>query len=435
MINENTKIRVLIVDDEKDLCQDFHDILMEISDRLEITSVFSSNDALLQLKKNPFDVMVTDIRMPDMDGLTLMEHANEIQKELQIIIITGHGDIDNAIRAMRLGALNFYKKPIDVKTLHLGIIKAWEKKELHQRFLDSVDALKESHELLEKRVMERTADLEKSKIEAEEANLSNIELNDYLLHLNEKISKLNTELKELNATKDKFFSIVAHDMRNAFTPIMSYTNMLSRMVRNDENPKKIKTVNRLFQAVQNAYKLMENLLSWSRIQIGAIKYKSEKIALHSFLLHSLSIYSDMAMQKKINLTISVPKDILIQTDRYMLGTIFRNIICNAVKFTEKNGKVDISAQKNKNHIEVCITDTGIGIEQVAIDRLFQIDEKQIQKGTDGERGTGLGLIICKDLVSRINGRIRVSSEIGQGTSFYIILPQKETNDVQKNINC
>ncbi|KPA18109.1 response regulator receiver sensor signal transduction histidine kinase [Candidatus Magnetomorum sp. HK-1] len=427
--NNNETIYVLIVDDEKELCTDFHDILMEISDRLEITSVFSSLDALEKLKTQKFDVMVTDIRMPEMDGLALMEKANSIQEGLQTIIITGHGDIDNAIRAMRLGALNFYKKPVDIQALYLGIIKAWEKKVLHLRFMESVDALKESHEMLEKRVMERTAELEKSKIEAEIANQSNVELNDYLYSLNEKISKLNAELQELNTTKDKFFSIIAHDMRNAFTPIMSYTGMLSRMINDCENPKKTRIVNRLFSVVQNAYKLMENLLNWSRIQIDAVKCKPEKILLHSAVIHNLSFVSELAQQKKITLTLSIPKEYTIYADKNILDTIFRNLIGNAIKYTGTDGKVDIAACKLEKDIEVCVSDTGIGIDKDVLSKLFRIDEKNIQTGTNGERGTGLGLIICKDLISRINGSIRVESQLGQGSSFYIRLPQMETNDV------
>ncbi|MBF0453009.1 MAG: HAMP domain-containing histidine kinase [Candidatus Magnetomorum sp.] len=282
--------------------------------------------------------------------------------------------------------------------------------------------------MLEKRVIERTAELEKAKQEAEEANRSNMELNDYLLQLNERISGLNAELKDLNTTKDKFFSIIAHDMKNAFTPIMTYSSMLTRLVSKDENPNTIKIVQRLFSVVHHAYKLMENLLNWSRIQIGVVKFKPEKIALHSAILHSLSVISDMAMQKQINLSLSIPKEYTIYADKNILDTIFRNLLGNAIKFTENGGKVDIAACQSDKTVEICISDSGIGIEKEVLSTLFRIDEKNIQTGTDGNRGTGLGLIICKDLVSRMNGSIWVESQAGQGSSFYIRLPQVELND-------
>ena len=421
MIPKET-IRLLIVDDEKELCKDFHDILQEISDDLKITSVFSSEDALAQLKENTFDVMVSDIRMPEMDGLTLMERANEIQNELQTIIITGHGDIDNAIRAMRLGALNFYKKPVDIQALYLGIVKAWEKKDLHRRFMESVEALKESHEMLENKVYERTAELEKSKLEAEAANRSNMELNDYLLELNEKIARLNEELKELNTTKDKFFSIIAHDMRNAFTPIMRYSQLLTRLVSYEENSKTSQIVNRLYTIIQNTYKLMENLLNWSRIQIGVVKCNPEKMLLHSAVLNSLSLLSESAMQKQIRLTLSIPVEYEIVTDRNTLDTVLRNLIGNAIKFTNNGGAVNISARRTQKIIEICIADTGIGIKKEILPTLFRIDEKNIQNGTNGDRGTGLGLIICKDLLEKMKGKIWAESEEEKGTSFYIQLP-------------
>jgi PAS domain S-box-containing protein len=237
----------------------------------------------------------------------------------------------------------------------------------------------------------------------------------------EKLYKVLEELKDLNKTKDKFFSIIAHDMRSPFVGLMGYSEILSSEYSTLSEEEKISFIKSIDELSHNAYSLLENLLEWSRIQTGRINYNPIDLKLHEELIPTVSLLTQTAKNKNILLDCFVDDDISVKADRNMLQTIIRNLVANAIKFTRSGGKVTISSRTVNDFIELSINDTGIGIRKEDLKNLFMVDKSISTKGTANEEGSGLGLILCKEMVQMHGGNIWVESELGKGTTFLFTL--------------
>ncbi len=253
----------------------------------------------------------------------------------------------------------------------------------------------------------------------------------------EQLKEYADNLKELNATKDKFFGIIAHDLRNPFSSLLGASEILSSNVR-EYDLDSIESFSKLsYDAAKSCYALLENLLEWSRSQTGNIKYNPRCISLREIIDENLSVLRTIASNKKIEISSDVPKSMLIVADRDMLKAILRNLLNNALKFTGSGGFVSIHAVTSKNKITIAVKDTGIGIPKNDIDKLFRIDIKYTKIGTNEERGTGLGLLLCKEFVEKHGGRIWVESTEGKGSEFKFTIPiinLKETIVFDKEAN-
>jgi signal transduction histidine kinase/ligand-binding sensor domain-containing protein len=240
--------------------------------------------------------------------------------------------------------------------------------------------------------------------------------------LEHSVSIKTAELKDLNASKDKFFSIIAHDLKNPFSTIIGFSEMLNDE-DHSENPEKTKEYAKIINtsAVQTL-RLLENLLEWANTQRGKVSFNPGQIKLNELLDEELSILTDMANEKNIALKSSVTSNLTIFADRNMIRTILRNLISNAIKFTHRHGQVNVKASSSNNEVEVEVSDTGIGMTQEIISKLFRIDANLSTLGTENEKGTGLGLFLCKEFVEKHGGRIWVESEPSKGSVFKIILP-------------
>lgn len=243
------------------------------------------------------------------------------------------------------------------------------------------------------------------------------------------IHKKNLELNELSQTKDKFFSIIAHDLKSPLAGFLGLTKIIAEDYRN-LNMSEIQDFSKKMQeSAANLYKLLENLLEWSRMQRGMINYNPDICILHYIVNHNIDLINESAGQKDIQLINKVKPDIKVKADIPMLNTIFRNLISNAVKFTPRGGTVEIGVINNKaecsnlseGFLELYIKDSGIGISSEIIDKLFKIDHKISRPGTEGEPSTGLGLLLCKDFVEIHGGKIWVESEEDKGSTFYFTL--------------
>jgi len=240
----------------------------------------------------------------------------------------------------------------------------------------------------------------------------------------QEISLKNKELSDLVAEKDKFFSILAHDLRTPFNALLGFTQMLDEDLPAMEfdQIKRISSI--LRNSAFNAYSLLENLLEWSRMKRGITTYDPEIFSLRSKIEESLQSIIELARKKWIEVCVSIPEDLRILADQNMLGSIIRNLASNAIKFTPKYGTVLFSAKVNDDqNIEISVKDTGIGMNQKILDKLFSHDEQTNRRGTEGEASSGLGLIICKEFVEKHGGKIWAESKEGKGSTFYITLPQ------------
>lgn len=237
----------------------------------------------------------------------------------------------------------------------------------------------------------------------------------------------NNELKliELNATKDKFFSIITHDLKNPFNSIIGFSECLVNEV-NAENYEKIGDFARIILHSSNqAMDLLSNLLTWSNSQSGRMTFHPETFKLSDLLSEVLDVLNGMARQKEISIENRVGEGELIYADKEMIGTVLRNIISNAIKFTADNGHIFIEATENQKEVIVSVTDTGVGISADTIGKLFRIHENCSTQGTRNESGTGLGLILCKEFIEKNKGRIWVKSKPEVGSTFYFSVPKSD----------
>ena len=241
----------------------------------------------------------------------------------------------------------------------------------------------------------------------------------------EEIMRKNEELTLINAEKDKFFSVITHDLRGPFNSIMGFTQLLYEMVNGKDNPEIIEYADIILKSSERAMDLLNNLMEWTRSQTGRMKYNPEYFELNVFLQPILHLFEEIAGQKSITVTKNLPVSAPVFADKAMMGTIFRNLISNALKFTQQSGRVTISAEVSQNYLTVAVSDNGIGIPKESIKRLFRIDQNFSTQGTSKESGTGLGLILCKEFVNKNKGEIWVESEEGKGSTFYFTIPRHD----------
>lgn len=239
--------------------------------------------------------------------------------------------------------------------------------------------------------------------------------------IEEKFKIQNEELKKTNSEKDKFFSIIAHDLRSPFNGFLGLTELMV----SDINKMTLDDINRiagnLHNSAKNLYRLLTNLLEWSKIQRNIIDFNPAKLNVKIVIKESINIFYDSARKKNVEFYEDIPDDILITADKSMLETIFRNLISNALKFSNEGGKIFVSLKEDENHISISVKDTGIGMGKDIIDNLFKLDKKTTRKGTQGELSTGLGLLLCKEFVNKHSGSISIKSEEGKGSEFIVLL--------------
>jgi PAS domain S-box-containing protein len=232
----------------------------------------------------------------------------------------------------------------------------------------------------------------------------------------------NLELAELNATKDKFFSIIAHDLKSPFQGLISFSQILSTQFSELSEDEKISFISSIEALSQSSYRLLENLLDWSRLQTGQMTYNPEPLNLLIELFPTITLIKQTALNKNIAFDYSIDSSIVAKADINMLSTIIRNLLSNAIKFTNSGGKITLLVKELEDSIEFSVTDTGIGIEKENLDNLFRIGNKESRRGTANETGTGIGLFLCKEMIDKHGGKIIVKSEVNKGTTFSFTIP-------------
>jgi PAS domain S-box-containing protein len=237
----------------------------------------------------------------------------------------------------------------------------------------------------------------------------------------ERLRKSEANLREANATKDKFFSIIAHDLKNPFNVILGFSNLLLNEYDDFDEQEKKEFIANIHEASASSFRLLQNLLDWSRTQTGTIKYYPEIVDVKMAVEEILSLNNSVALNKEINIKTYFSGKLEVLADHNMLLTILRNLVSNALKFTPRGGKVEIKCMQTDDCLRVSVSDNGIGIPKEQMDLLFKIDEQVQRSGTESERGTGLGLILCSEFVKKNGGTIWVESEEGKGSTFFFTL--------------
>ena len=239
------------------------------------------------------------------------------------------------------------------------------------------------------------------------------------------LKKKNKELEQVNATKDRFISILSHDLRGPFNSILGLAELLAENIDEYDKDKIKEFADAIYETSNETFVLLSNLLEWSRIQRDKASFNPGKLALLNVADKSIKPLRQAASDKNIEIEIKIKNNIELEADEVMLNTIIRNLVNNAIKFTPENGLVILSAEKTNSIIKIHITDTGVGMEEETIKSLFKLDKTRTTRGTKGEKGTGFGLLLCKEFVDKHKGSIHVESELGKGTNFKISLPLKQ----------
>lgn len=258
-------------------------------------------------------------------------------------------------------------------------------------------------------------------------------INGYLLQVqdvtenklaDEEIKIQNEKLLKINAEKDKFFSIIAHDLKSPFQGLLGMTELMADGSEEFTSEDWVQNSKLLNRAAHNVYSLLDNLLEWSKVKRGLIDYTPNELDLFKIVSKSIDSISDRALQKKITIANEIDSTLKVFADDRMILTVLRNLISNAVKFTKSGGKVTIKSERLSNgKIEISVADNGIGIAEENIEKLFKIEEKVRSLGTEGELSTGLGLLLCKEFIDIHGGVIWVESKENIGSTFSFCLPE------------
>ncbi len=376
--NPAYKADILVVDDTHDNLRLLSQVLIEHGYYVRAAS--DGKRALSAIQDQLPDLILLDIMMPGMDGYAICEalKADEQTRNIPVIFISALNETVDKVKAFSRGGVDFITKPFqDEEVLarvetHLSLCNM--QRQLHAQNVQL------QHEIAERK---RT----------EEA------------------------LRKANASKDIFFSIIAHDLRSPFTTLLGYTKLVLQRLDNISKEKTREYVTHIKTSTESVYTLLENLLTWSRMQRDVMEYLPERFPLSWMVRRIVHIFISTAQKKQITLYNRVPDEISVYADPNMIHTVIRNLISNALKFTDAGGTIEISAKDHAETVEIYVSDTGVGIPVNALSKLFRIENKLRTTGTAGEQGTGLGLSLCYDLVEKNGGTLEVDSEIDKGSIF------------------
>ncbi len=238
------------------------------------------------------------------------------------------------------------------------------------------------------------------------------------------IERQNQELKELYATKDKLFTIIAHDLRSPFNSILGFSELLNKNAKSNHDDETVRFSKIIISTANNTLHLLDNLLNWAKSQTGQINFNPEKIILSEVIKEIIGFFNLTANLKNISLKFFQSNEIEVYADKNMLLTILRNLIHNAIKFTDRNGEIVIQARQEKEIILISVSDNGVGVDEKTLNKLFSPDIGYTTPSTANEHGSGLGLLICKEFVEKHGGTIRVESKPGNGSIFHFTLRGK-----------
>jgi len=396
--------KILLVDDnEKNLMS--IEVVLE-AEKYIFRRATSGREALrILLREEDFTLILLDVKMPIMDGYETAEliYQRDKLKHIPIIFVTAHDYEEAAVfKGYQAGAVDFIRKPFNPEILRSKVAvftelyrKNWLLRQQEEHLQAANAQLMELNQGLEQRVAERTGELE----------------------------NLNQELQALNLSKDKFLSVISHDLRNPLTSLLISSENLSRDAEKLQ-PAQIKLfagiINRTSQKILIQ---LNELVAWAKDQREKVNFQPEKLHLTQHINTSLELLRVNAVQKEIKLENNIDETIYIHADPLMFRSIIQNLVTNAIKFTPPGGyPITVSAQVNDDMIEISVRDLGVGMSQDTRDNLFGRMSYPSLLGTNEEKGTGLGLMLVKDFVLQHGGRIWVDSEQDKGTCFYFTMP-------------
>ncbi len=363
--NRFGKQTILIVDDVAKNVQVLGNLLSEFDYQLVVA--MSGRQALDTLARIKPDLILLDIMMPEIDGFEVCRQLKNLEstRDIPVIFLTAKTDAEDIVKGFELGAVDYITKPF-VRTELLARVKT---------------------------------------------------------HLS--LKKTKEQLFDEIAAKNKFFSIISHELRGSFSVILGFVKIMQEYRDTLSETEVSDLINELGSNAKSTFELLENLLYWARMQTTGIRIKAEKLPAYDLVEQIIKTLKEIAHKKDIKIISGISPGNIIFADDNMIQTIIRNLVSNAIKFSHRGETITISSEVMGNQIKISVTDTGVGIYPDKIDTLFRIDAKVTTLGTENEKGSGLGLVLCKEFVELNQGEIGIESEVGKGTTVWIKLPGKE----------
>lgn len=402
-------VKILLVDDNVDNLMSMQ-VVLEKDDYAFVTATSGREALSILLKEEDFSLILLDIRMPIMDGYETAEfiYQRDKLKHIPIIFISGQDDEEAAIfKGYLAGAVDYIRKPFNIQILRSKVavfVELYRKNKIlkvqEEKLIRINGDLRKLNQELEDRVKERTRELE----------------------------NLNHELKDLNLSKDKFLSVISHDLRNPLTALLASSDRLKKT--RCENPQETQHLAAIIHRTSN--KILEQLnelVNWAKNQREKTAFNPVSMQLRNGIELSLEILKPNAFQKDVTLENNIQENIFVKADIFMLRSILQNVTMNAIKYTPEGGLVTVSASLAKNMVEVCVTDTGIGMSQEVQQSLFTSISPVSITGTNNEQGSGLGLLLVRDFVAQHGGSIKIESELKKGTCFKFTIPADDVSAI------
>lgn len=246
---------------------------------------------------------------------------------------------------------------------------------------------------------------------------------------NQKLAKTNGQLEETNQLKDKFISIISHDLKGPFNGILGLSNYLQEEYDRLSDTEKYELITDINLASKNAYNLLQNLLNWARSQTGSLTYHPSDQNIKQLIDFSLETVQNLARHKQINIKINTNPSLTCYSDENMISTILRNLLSNSIKFSPRYSEITIDAKYHLDHVIISVKDQGIGFTEEETGKLFKLDSHFQKKGTEHETGTGIGLLLCNELVQLCHGELWVNSKPGQGSTFFLSIPKEKNSNL------
>jgi len=380
------------------------------------------------LKNDPETIQIKDyLKKSQEENIKLTDKVESLEKAQDIIfeqfktlelqrieLEKQQKKLEDDSEKFRGRTIELFGKMIDLKKAKKTISQQNTKLEKQQQEIEK------HQELLEKssqKFRERTIELFGKMIDLKKAKKT-------ISQQKEEIEKHREQLKALNTSKDRFFSIIAHDLRNPIAGFLNLTEVLTHNFDVFSEKESKEFIDVMNQASKQLYNLLENLLQWSRAQTGRITYEPQYISIKKMVDETIDALMINIENKKIKVNLKIDEKTVAFVDENMITTVIRNLLSNAIKFSNTDGLITIRCNQNEDFIELTVSDNGVGIKKEDQEKLFRIDQNLTTEGTAAEKGTGLGLILCKEFVEKNGGKIWVESELNKGSSFMFTLPKK-----------
>ncbi|MCF8364013.1 MAG: hybrid sensor histidine kinase/response regulator [Prolixibacteraceae bacterium] len=343
--------------------------------------------AIKMVEENRYDIILLDLDLPDSNGLDALQAINNKTNNTPILVITGLDDDKTGNEAIKMGAQSYIVKGLFNSRLITDSI---------------IHALERNNNLIKIRKAE------------------------------EELNRYNKELHKANREKERLIALLSHDLRGPIKTLVALLELLNDEYDEMEKTMQREIIKKSIKTGENTVNLLETLLDWARIKAGKIQIKPQNTEVHQFVNNTIESTLDIACQKDLEIINNTPDGLHFYADTNMIATVVRNLLGNAIKFSHRNSTISIDAKKTDNeNIAIEIIDEGKGIKKEDLPKIFDITEGFTTFGTEDEKGSGFGMILCKELIEENNGELYIESEYGKGTCVRFILPGKQNAGLEE----